>query len=108
MAGVGDMERDFDRQVRDALAHLYDLPYLRSHLLARYLVDGQPGRTSGMASGAAESAKALRRSLLEAIEQLRPGGGFGSGPAAARTARRHQLLVLRYVEALPAGDVQRQ
>ena len=48
----------------------------------------------------------LRRRLLDIIAALRPEGK--AGEAAAGAWRRHRLLELRYVEALPPAAVQAQ
>jgi len=57
------MEREaFAGHVRDALAHLFERPYLRTHPLARLLLG--PDEPA--------AADALRRLLLDAIEQIRP------------------------------------
>ena len=72
----------FDRQVRGALAHLHDLPYLQTHPLG-----GLRGRE-------------LRARLVEAVELLkaRPGADGSAG-------RVQRLLALRYVDALDSRAV---
>jgi predicted ATPase len=84
-------------QVRDALRHLYDPVYLDTHPLARFVAH------DGGASARESAGAALRRCLLDAIGALEPQGGPGAQPAAGRghdrAARRHRLLVLRYVDA---------
>ncbi len=74
-------ERIF-QQVRDALANLYDVPYLETHPLAR-LLPAQPR------AGRPSSGEALRRQILDCIEALRP-----PDPAATREARAHRLMTL--------------
>jgi predicted ATPase len=88
----------FGRQVRDALLHLHDLPYLQRHpFVARMQrLDG---------GGAAAAAKALQARLLEAVDGLRPGDDV---PAAAPAWRRHRLVALRYVEGLDVAAACRQ
>ena len=88
----------FTSQVRAALGALHDPPALRRHSLAAFAV---PPTQSPSAR------EALRRALLEAVEALRPGTG-GAAARNDRAARRHQLLTLRYVEGLPAPEVQRR
>lgn len=80
-------------EVRDALAHLYDIPYLQAHPLAP-AVAGSLGR-----------GKELRRTLLAAIEAVRP---VRAGTASAHATRRHAILTLRYVEGLAPPDVERR
>jgi non-specific serine/threonine protein kinase len=98
---------DFGRQVRNALAHLYDPIYLQTHPLARAL---GPLPTTGRAgeagdAGRVQAGRALRRRLLEAVARLRPEAKSSEAASAWRT---HRLLELRYVEALPPEAVQAQ
>ena len=86
--GRAHVPRAFALQVRDALAHLHDLPYLAGHPLARE-ADGVPAR----------AGRALHARLLEAIGSLRARPGDGPGD------RTHRLLELRYVEALTSAEV---
>jgi hypothetical protein len=57
---------DLARQVREALACLYDHTYLQRHSLAERLV-------SPHAAATRTRAQELRRILLDAIEELNPG-----------------------------------
>jgi CheY-like chemotaxis protein len=70
------------RELRSALAHLNDLTYLESHLLAHRLsfIDESPGTSRG---------HVLRRTLRAAIEALDPGGDV---PGEAPEARAYQVL----------------
>ncbi len=81
--------------LKDALEHLYDPVHLRSHPLASLLLR-QP-----LPFGVS-SAQALRQVLLDGIERLNYSTSLPSG---ARQNRPYQILVLRYVEALPYRDV---
>lgn len=81
--------------VRQALEHLHNQPYLEAHPLARLLGDG-----SRSLSGAA-----VRRRLLETIEEVRPSR---STPAAAVDWRRYRHLALRYVEGQGLDRVLRE
>jgi predicted ATPase len=96
-AATGDAGGDsFARQVRDALAHLYDPAYLQTHPLAA-LVPADPGmRTAGR-------GKALRQILVEAIEATRP---IGTADRTIPGSLIHPVLTLRYVEALDPSAVQ--
>ncbi len=89
----------FLHQLRNALSLIHDLPRLQSHPLAR-LVPRSPN------SGPSDSAHALRSSLLDAIERMRPHSV--STPFEERMARRHDLLRLRYIEGLDVPQVYRQ
>lgn len=71
--------------VTQALEHLHNYPYLAAHPLARLL--GSPDRP--LAPGA------LRRLLLDAIEQLKPAQRI---PTTLPDWRRYRHLVLRYEE----------
>src|SRR5437870_10406988 len=81
---------EFTRQVRSALANLYDPVALRKHPLARNLaVDGA----------------ALRQRLLDAIESLKPGPAVSPSSHASEI---HSILQLRYVEARDAAEIQHE
>jgi predicted ATPase/transcriptional regulator with XRE-family HTH domain len=84
----------FGREVRDALAHLHDLPYLQTHPLAGAvrLDVARRGETVGWV---------LQRALGDALERLRPAAE--GGPPRAR--RTFEVLHLRYVEGLAVGEV---
>ena len=85
----------FVRQVRDALASLHDLPYLRSHPLA-----GPDSLLSGVNPN--ERARLLQQHLLEAIEELRPSAD-GNGNEG-RALRRYEMVRLRYVDGLAGRE----
>ncbi|HEV8636796.1 MAG TPA: tetratricopeptide repeat protein, partial [Chloroflexota bacterium] len=97
-AAGGDPDADLVHQVRDALVHLHDLPYLQTHPLA-----GRVGPAPG--ARAAASGTILRRRLLDAVEALHPPAGAAGGSHAWRGYR---ILVLRYVEALDVEAVREQ
>jgi CheY-like chemotaxis protein len=91
------VQDEFLQQVRDALNHLYDYPYLENHPLAVQCwpeVDpGSPNR-----------AQRLSRLLLEAIEELHPP----TFPAKdSSRAQGYLLLVSRYVEEQPLSEIVR-
>lgn len=85
----------FAQQVREALAHLHNRACLASLPLADWL--GESGRPL--------SGDALRRLLVESIEQLKP---VQSTPATLADWRRHQHLILRYVEGYNRDQVARE
>jgi CheY-like chemotaxis protein len=81
----------FVELVKDALEHLYDPVRLREHPLIAALVPERLPLGVG-------PAQALRQVLLDGIERLNFSASL---PPGARQNRAHQILVLRYVEALP-------
>jgi len=83
------------RQVRNALAHLYDHAYLQNHPLAA-LVD--PGRDLDRVT----RGQRLRRLLLDCIEALRPQS---DSDAASEAARAHSMLTFRYVDGVPLKEI---
>lgn len=91
-------DQEFLRQVRDALHHLYDYPYLEHHPLAlRFWPEvGQRGPSR---------AHRLSRLLLESIEALSPPG---QTVADAPRVRFYSLLVYRYVEERPLLEIMRE
>jgi predicted ATPase len=94
---VQPQEPAFRQQVHDALAHLYDPVYLQTHPLARHLAAAE-SRIS-----LAQAGKDLRQRLLDAISLLHPGFEARGGKTGGRG---HQVLQLRYVEALEPPVVQ--
>jgi CheY-like chemotaxis protein len=81
---------EFAAWVRDALTHLYDAPYLQSHLLTKLLSNGDQ-------DDPLQRTQRLRRLLLDAIHAVRPAPGT---PASSPDWRHYRLLELRYVEAM--------
>lgn len=76
---------DWTRSIHEALEHLHSRAYLAAHPLARVFgSEQQPA-----------SADVVRRTLLEAIEQLKPVADMPSGNA---DWRRYRQMILRYVE----------
>lgn len=89
---------EFRRQVRDALHHLYDYPYLERHPLAlRYWPEVRRGGPS--------RAHRLNRLLLESIEELNPPGQVAVDTSRVRF---YALLVDRFVEEQPLPDIMRK
>lgn len=84
---------DVVRLVRDALRHLHDPVSLRTHPLTDLFAEPD---TSPSVKG-----KRLHQLLLEAIAALRPESSSND----ARALRRHDLLTLRYIEALEIDTV---
>jgi len=89
---------EFREQVRDALHHLYDYPYLERHPLAlRYWPEIRRGGPS--------RAHRLNRLLLESIEELNPPGETAIDTSHVRF---YSLLVDRYVEERPLPEIMRK
>lgn len=83
-----DRAASFAELVRDALDHLYDVPFLQTHPLGAHV------RASKDASGKS-GGHSLQVALRDAI------AAFG---ADNRQARSYQVLQLRYVEALDVSE----
>ena len=81
---MAQLSDDFLEQVKLALEHLYDFPYLQRHALA---AGDDPSR----------AGQRLRRELIDAIESLNPGSEFFF---RSPHGRLYHLLHLHYVEAL--------
>lgn len=80
--------------MHEALARLYDTPYLQSHPLADLL----PLPTT---ASALHRCQVLRRALLEAIQALRPAPGT---PAQSPDWRAYRILELRYIEGMNPNE----
>lgn len=87
---------NLESQLHDALIHLYDLNYLHEHPLAVRL---------GIATASDSPGRALRRLLLELIQELKPAPG---DPVDTQTAARYHFLYLRYVQAEEIEQVARK
>jgi len=85
--------------VRDALLHLYDTAYLQEHPLGAALAP------AALTPAGVNSAQALRRALIEAIERLRPASPL---PYSAKEWRPYRILFDRYVQQTCLLDVQRE
>lgn len=85
----------FTRQVKDALAHLYDYTYLQTHPLASLLVGDE--LTSQQTRG-----QELRRVLIQAIEALNPGPNV---PFRSPERRGYASLFCRYVEGQSPAEI---
>ena len=89
---VADQEKEgtpeaFVEQIKDALEHLYDLPYLQQLPLTT-------------PDSAEPAGLRLRRELAAAIDRL----GAGGDPSHSAPARFAQLLRLHYLEGLTVQD----
>ena len=82
----------FEDELRTALIHLYDPAVLRdSRLVNLFGLDGR-----------ADAILGLRRTLIEAIESLKPGD---DAPAQSRSWRYYHILVGRYTEQFTQVEV---
>jgi CheY-like chemotaxis protein len=87
---------NFERQVRDCLAHLYDFTELQTNPVARQIAPDLTGL---------QCVQMVRRVLIETVEQLRARETTG---IPSRQERIYSLLLLRYVEGLPIEEVLQQ
>ena len=82
----------FEDELRTALIHLYDPAVLRdSRMVNLFGLDGR-----------ADAILALRRTLIEAIESLKPSD---DAPAQSRSWRYYHILVGRYTEQFTQVEV---
>ena len=86
---------EFVSQVKDALSYLYDPAHLASHPLVQILLPSELSPEVG-------ASRALREVLVNAIDQLDYSTDLRSD---SRQQRLHQILSMRYVEALPYRTV---
>lgn len=95
MADVLSPPHELVEQVRNALAHLYDYAYLQTHPLAARLDATQ-------ALDDVSRAQMLRRTLLDALDCLRP-----RDPAddIAAGSRAYTVLTYRYVDGLAVEEI---
>lgn len=85
---------DFAALVRDALVHLYDVAHLQRHPLARLVAAPlSPSRDAG---------KALRRLLLDTVEQLNPGDCPSPND---KEWRPYTILVRRYADGSSIEEI---
>jgi CheY-like chemotaxis protein len=86
-------QRQFRRDVKDALNHLYDQAYLETALLLDTLGIKRPGAARG---------PLLQQTLLDAIQALRPSADL---PYSSLAWRRYRYLYLRYAQAAALVDI---
>lgn len=87
---------EFIHFVRSALTHLYDNAFLQNHPLGYLLVQNGPSDNT-------TRSQTLRRTLLDAIEQLRP---HSSSPSEG--ARAYAILSYRCVDGLAMEEIQQK
>lgn len=97
-AGAACSRTQFGKWVHDALSRLYDTPYLQTHPLADVLLAGE-------ADSRLLRSQALRRTLLEALETMRPAPGT---PAQSPAWRAYRILELRYIEGLTPAEAMKR
>lgn len=85
----------FVRQVRSALAHLYDYAYLQNHPLATAV---DPGHDLDRVS----RGQKLRRLLLDSIEALRPQQDEDASPEAAWA---NSILTFHFVDGMSMMEI---
>src|SRR5215207_2343380 len=87
---------NFERQVQDCLAHLYDFTELQTNPLAVQIAPDLTGL---------QRVQTVRRILIETVEQLKARETVG---ISSRQERVYSVLSMRYVEGLPIEEVVRQ
>jgi CheY-like chemotaxis protein len=90
---------EFERLVRDALAHLYDTVYLQTHALAQVVQRAEPQALHSLLG------KTLYKCLLDGIDTVRPAAGTSS---MSKAMLRYRIMELRFIEGLDAPTVQRE
>jgi CheY-like chemotaxis protein len=88
-------ELDLDKEIRDALTYYYDFAHLQRHPLASHLIGDHLATRQ-------TRAKALRRILLEAIEDLNPGNAVAM---RAPERRPYAILMGIYIEGQTQTEV---
>ena len=89
---AGARRAAFERDLRNALTHLYDPQVLRANpLIALFGVDRRP-----------DAVSALQRILTEAIETLKP---VGTTPQGAGAWRIYRVMSQRFTEQLSQAEV---
>lgn len=89
------LSKAFLDEVKQALEHLYDFPFLQNHALVRAIPPASLKPTENL-------GQRLRKDLMEAIESLNPGGEvYFRSPHA----RLYNLMHLHYVEAMTIQEV---
>ncbi|HEV7216175.1 MAG TPA: hypothetical protein VGP33_13755, partial [Chloroflexota bacterium] len=90
---------EFERLVRDALAHLYETVYLQTQPLARVAHQAEPRALHSLLG------KTLYKRLLDGVDAVRPAAGTASG---SKAMLRYRIMELRYIEGLDAPTVQHE
>lgn len=84
---------DFEENMRDLLANLYDYLKLIDNPVAQRLAAGSPG---------GDRAQVARQMVLAAIEDMKSGT---SAQLISRQNRLYNILLLRYVEEQPTNEI---
>ncbi|HQY93167.1 response regulator [Caldilinea sp.] len=95
-ARVDEDAADLPQGVRSALLHLYDNAFLQNHPLTVLLA-------AGAAGDRLTHAQALRRTLLDCIERLRP-----HATAHGDAARAYAVLTYRCVDGLTIEEIEQK
>jgi CheY-like chemotaxis protein len=92
------MPPDFMETVRDLLEHLYDLPFLQQHPLARHAAMTSRHNDDTPTQG-------LRKAMLGAVESLKPPAGHAAG---SQLARAYGVTYLHYVDGMTVHEASHQ
>jgi CheY-like chemotaxis protein len=93
---IDRLPESFERQVRDCLAHLYDVAELQSNPLAGQIAPDSTGL---------QRVQTVRRILIDTVEQLK---ARETGGTPSRQDRVYTLLLMRYIEGLSMEKVLQQ
>lgn len=92
------MPPHFVDTVRDLLEHLYDLPFLQQHPLARHAAMTQRHSDDTPTQG-------LRKAVLRSVESLKPPAGHAAG---SQLARAYGVTFLHYVDGMTVHEASHQ
>jgi CheY-like chemotaxis protein len=93
-----DQTSEFSQHVRNALAHIYDLSFLETAPLGRWLIAPESERSL-------TRGQTLRNLLLAAIEALRPGPTVSQ---QGREWRSYLLLHHKYVDGMSQEELEEE
>lgn len=97
-AGENSLSRDFVDHTRQLLEHLYDLPFLQQHFFA------SPVAPPRLQDGEMPS-QLMRRTLVEAIEALKPPAGVAPSTPQSRV---YNVVSLHYIDGMTIQETAHQ
>jgi CheY-like chemotaxis protein len=94
----GALPAEFRETVRELLEHLFDLPFLQQHPLARHPAL-QP------VNGDETPTQSFRKFLLSVVEALQPTGGQAPG---SQQTRAYSIVYLHYIDGMTVHEASHQ